>query len=365
MTQMGRDWRRRFRFKIPVRRPDIWCSPEVRDALTETLAFLSEDEFAFDFVRSTNSLPLQAYLPFSDPLAQIIHPDEVVLFSGGLDSLTGAVDAVIGSHKRVALVSHQSSTTVASKQNALVASLRDRTASGRLFYVPVRINKGQEEAAEFAQRTRSLIFATLALIVARMFERNEFSFYENGVISINLPVAEHVLGARASRTTHPRVLKDCGRLFSLLLSGAFTVHNPYIWKTKSEVIRVLADRKCADLIAGTMSCTRVREATKHNRHCGVCPQCVDRRVGVLAAGLAAYESADAYVVDPFTGAHEPGPALTMIESYVLRAQKLGTMSQQSFAASTAKSFVSPHTCRARLMRMSVRFGISTGDTVEK
>jgi hypothetical protein len=39
----------------------------------------------------------------------------VILFSGGLDSLAGAVDELTTS--KVALVSHQSSTTVASKQN--------------------------------------------------------------------------------------------------------------------------------------------------------------------------------------------------------------------------------------------------------
>jgi hypothetical protein len=338
MTDMGAEWRRKFRFKIPVRRSDIWSKDEIRDALTETLGFLSEDEFEFDFVQATNSVPLQSYLPFSDPAAQTVSPDEIILFSGGLDSLAGAVDALIGGQKRAALVSHQGSKVIASKQGALVAALRDRTKPASLFYVPVKINKGQEEATEFTQRTRSLMFATLGLIVARMFERNELSFYENGVVSINLPIAEHVLGARASRTTHPRVFTDCSQLFSLLLSDKFTVHNPYLWKTKSDVVRVLADKQCADLITNTLSCTRVREATKRKQHCGVCSQCVDRRFGILAAGMAAHEPADNYAVDLFTGAHDPGAALTMIESYVVRAQKLATMSEQAFVASYGQIF---------------------------
>src|SRR3972149_1418220 len=65
MTDMGAEWRRKFRFKIPVRRSDIWSKDEIRDALTETLGFLSEDEFEFEFVQATNSVPLQSYLPFS------------------------------------------------------------------------------------------------------------------------------------------------------------------------------------------------------------------------------------------------------------------------------------------------------------
>lgn len=338
MTDMGAEWRRNFRFKIPVRRPDIWSKGEIRDALTEMLGFLSEDEFDFEFVQAATPVPLQSYLGFSDPAAQAISPDEVILFSGGLDSLAGAVDALMGGQKRVALVSHQGSKMIAAKQNTLVAALRERTNPASLFYVPVTINKGQEEATEFTQRSRSLMFATLGLIVARMFGRYDLSFYENGIVSINLPIAEHVLGARASRTTHPRVFRDCSQLFSLLLSDKFTVHNPYLWKTKSEVVRVLADRQCPDLVAGTLSCTRVREATKRKRHCGVCSQCIDRRFAILAAGMAAHEPADNYAVDLFTGAHDPGFALTMIESYVIRAQKLATMSEQAFVATYGQVF---------------------------
>jgi 7-cyano-7-deazaguanine synthase in queuosine biosynthesis len=338
MTAMGAEWRRRFRFKIPVRSLSVWNNPTVLKALCDTLGFLSEDEYGFEFVESARPQGLQAYLSFDDPAAQSIVPDEIVLFSGGLDSLSGATDAIMRSGKRLALVSHQSSSMIASKQSRLVAALRQRTAQGSLFFVPVAINKGHEEAVEFTQRTRSFMFATLALIVARMFGRHDLSFYENGVVSINLPVAEHVLGARASRTTHPQFLTSCGRLFSLLLSRDFTLNNPFLWKTKTEVVQVLANNSYADLISGTFSCARVREATRTGQHCGVCSQCVDRRFGVLAAGLSIHDPADNYAVDLFTGAHQPGAALTMIEGYVLRAQKLATMSQQAFTTSYGQIF---------------------------
>ena len=99
---------------------------------------------------------LQPYLGFSDPSAQAISPNEVILFSGGLDSLAGTVDELIGNNKKVALVSHQSSTTVAAKQNGLVNTLREKLSSRQLFYVPVTSNKGREEAVTFRQRSRSL-----------------------------------------------------------------------------------------------------------------------------------------------------------------------------------------------------------------
>jgi 7-cyano-7-deazaguanine synthase in queuosine biosynthesis len=338
MTDMGADWRRKFRFKIPVRCPDVWTRNDVREALVETLGFLTEDEYGFEFVQASKSKGLQPYLGFSDPSAQTISPEEVILFSGGLDSLAGVVDELIGNQKQVVLVSHQSSTMIASKQNNLVAALRERTKSGQLFYVPVTINKGQEEASEFTQRSRSLLFATLGVIVARMFGKRNLRFFENGIVSFNLPIAEHVLGARASRTTHPRVLADCSRLFSQLLSESITIENPYVWKTKADVVQVLADRGCAGLISETISCTRVREATKQSRHCGTCSQCVDRRFSVLAGGLGEYDSADNYVIDLFEGEHKPGSDLTLVECYVVRAQKLATVSEQAFFASYGQLF---------------------------
>ena len=133
MSDLGGDWRRKFRLEIPVRCPDIWARPDVLGSLVGTLCFLSEDEWDFDFVQAASHSGLQPYFEFSDPPAQTISPDEVILFSGGLDSLAGAVEELLGNRKRVVLVSHRSSPMVASKQNNLVAKLRERTEHGQLL----------------------------------------------------------------------------------------------------------------------------------------------------------------------------------------------------------------------------------------
>jgi hypothetical protein len=48
-AQMGARWRRRFRFVIPVRLPALWLSSDIMSPLVETLSFLSEDDYQFDF----------------------------------------------------------------------------------------------------------------------------------------------------------------------------------------------------------------------------------------------------------------------------------------------------------------------------
>jgi 7-cyano-7-deazaguanine synthase in queuosine biosynthesis len=339
MRDMGADWRRNFAFRIPVRQPAIWSSAPVVDALTDTLSFLSEDEYRFEFVPYSNPPSIQPYLEFGEPSsARGFRPDEIVLFSGGLDSFAGAVEQLIGEGRSVALVSHQSSTMVASRQTTLVDALRQRTRACQLFHVPVVVNKNHERGCEYTQRSRSFLFAALGAVVAALFGRKRILFFENGIVSLNFPTAEHVLGARATRTTHPRVLEGFSRLFSNILDDTIAVENPYFWKTKSEVVRMIADHGCTELIGETFSCTRVRTATRIGRHCGVCSQCVDRRFGILGAGLEEHEPPDRYHVDLFTGNRKPGPELTMAETYVLSANKLAGMSEMAFLATYGQTF---------------------------
>jgi hypothetical protein len=374
IPELGRKWRRAFRFQVPVRCPEIWSRSDVQDLLIGTLGFLSDDDYAFEFVRHPEPGPpgLQHHLDFAGSADRGFVPDDVILFSGGLDSLVGAVESLIGRGRRAALVSHQAASMLISKQSRLVAALRERTEPFQLFHVPIGVNKGHEEAAEFTQRSRSFLFATLGLVVAQLFGRNIVRFCENGVVSVNLPIASHVLGTRATRTTHPRVLTELGRLFSVVLAKPITVENPYFWKTKSELVRSLADHGCADLIVETLSCTRVREATRRKRHCRVCSQCLDRRFGILGAGLGEHEPANAYVVDLFRGERRPGPDVVMAESYVLHALKLASMSEQTFLNSFGQIFQvlpylpgSPDESAARLHDLHRRHGQTVAAVIDR
>ena len=339
MRDMGADWRRHFTFRIPVRRPDLWTSAPVLAALTETLGFLSEDDYTFDFVRHPALPSLQPYLDFGERSYSCgFRPDEIILFSGGLDSFAGAVEELVGNGKNVALVSHQSSTMVASKQAALVDALRQRTRPGQLFHVPVVVNKNARQGCEYTQRSRSFLFAALGIVVAALFRRKTIRFFENGIVSLNFPTAAHVLGARATRTTHPRVLEGFSRLFSTILEDDIKAENPFFWKTKSEVAQLIAGRGCADLIAETFSCTRVRQATRNGKHCGVCSQCIDRRFAILGAGLGQHEPEGTYEIDLLRDERKPGPDLTMAETYVLAAGKVAKMTEMGFLATYGQAY---------------------------
>jgi 7-cyano-7-deazaguanine synthase in queuosine biosynthesis len=338
MRRMGADWRRNFRFVIPVRKPEIWSQHEVHDALVDTLTFLSDDEFTFEFKKRDLSASTDPFLGFNEPAARKIDPDDIILFSGGLDSVSGAVQRLIKKERSAVLVTHKSSNNLANRQDDVVGFLADRIGASRLFYAPVWVAKGKYDLTEYTQRTRSFLFVSLGIAIARAFDRDTVLFFENGITSFNLPISEHVIGTRASRTTHPRTLAGFARLFSLVLQRTVHIENHFLWLTKSEVVGVLKSNGCEALVSKTTSCASVRNWAMTTKQCGVCSQCIERRFGVLAAGLGARESAESYGVQLFTGAHTKAEDITIVEQHISRAERLASMTESTFLAAYGQVF---------------------------
>ncbi len=336
-ARLGADWRRELRFIVPVREPEQWASPEVTKILERLLGFMSEDSFRFEFVQAHAPPKASDYLDFGGGA------EEVLLFSGGLDSLAGAVDRLLNGHARLLLVSHVSSTKIGSRQKELARELGRRFPK-RIGHVPIRIRMHGIEPVERTQRTRSFLFGALAATIARISGAGGFSLFENGVVSFNLPIASQVIGAAASRTTHPRVIRDLSAFLSALLEGEVKVENPYIWKTKSEVAESLQNTGHADLARRTISCSSIYWSTRLQTHCGRCSQCLDRRFGALAGGLGENDPEVMYEVDLLTGARADGADRTMAESFVRHALELHRMTEREFMGRFAGELARAVTC---------------------
>jgi 7-cyano-7-deazaguanine synthase in queuosine biosynthesis len=329
---LGSRWRRRFRFVIPVRSPDRWSSSEVADALTDVLAFLSDDEFHFEFKKYANPPPFQTYLGLADREPAAFEADEIVLFSGGMDSLGGAIEELGAQHKRVALVSHHSSPKMYDRQHYLAGELAKRFP-GRVMHIPVLVTKQNTlKAVENTQRTRAFLFAALAMAVAAIMKRQRIRFYENGIVSFNLPIAGQVVGTQATRTTHPRLIRDLARFLTILLENEVAVENPFVWKTKSDVAQSIARSAHPDLARHSVSCSRVHSMTKLHPHCGTCFQCIDRRFATLDADLGDHDPSEMYRLDLLTGERDVGNDRTMAEAYVRRALEFRRMTEVGFLA---------------------------------
>jgi len=323
----GAQWRRSFIFHIPVRQPSIWSSPNVLHALQKTLGILSEDTYEFHFVQRIKAVPMQTYLTLGDGDPTTPELDEVLLFSGGMDSLGGTVQEAVLDKRRVALVSHRSNSKVFSRQKKLIAGLHEICKQNPPLHVPVWVHQSGTEGREYTQRSRTFLYASLGAAVARVFGLKRIRFYENGVVSLNLPISEQVVGARATRTTHPQVLDGFANLFSLLVEETFTVENPFLWITKTEVVNLIGDAGCGDLIGQSVSCTHTREQTTEKPHCGRCSQCVSRRFATLASRFSNLDPRSLYHLDLLTDPRTPEKDRTLVESFIRTATRIGSMNE--------------------------------------
>ena len=352
-AQMGARWRRKFRFVVPVRHPDLWTS--IHPVLIETLSFLSDDEYDFEFKPFVQLAPLERCFEFTGEEGLNISPHELILFSGGLDSFAGTVEELVARKSSVILVSHRSASKIVGTQKHLVRRLSERLGPRRVFHVPVWANFAGSTTRKSTYRTRSFLVTALGAVTARLFRLDRITFFENGIVSLNLPPLAPVVGARATRVTHPQVLEGFCRLLSEIVDRSFEVANPYRWHTKAEVIEQISVNGFRDLIRDTRSCAHVRTMSTEHPHCGLCSQCIDRRFAVLAAGLEQDDPIEGYKVDLFTGERPAGPGRELALAYVRSASDITGMTEVDFfsrygeASRALRFFEEPASTVARLI----------------
>ena len=222
-----------------------------------------------------------------------------MLFSGGLDSLGGAVQSLFREGKRTVLVRHETFSNHKSQFSTLEHELYERSEK-KAFFFTVRTRSNRKDKKEYTQRCRSFLYFAMGATIAHLMGLHEVDFYENGPISINLAMNPQVVGGRATRTTHPQTLFFFQKLFRLISGDdTFLAANPFWNKTKSEIVKGIIEAGAGDLIQHTMSCAHTWMQTNAKLHCGVCSQCIDRRVALIAADAQNLDKKDGYLVDFF------------------------------------------------------------------
>lgn len=327
----GAEWRRAFYLVIAVRDVSFWCGAGVKDTLAEALTFLSEDTWRIEFVENRQPIPLQQYLKGlkeEDPYAS--GGTSIVLFSGGLDSLAGAVHELRHTNRHVVLVSHLNTPGIGRRQKLLAKELA-ASHPGRVTHVWVNNSLTGKLDCEKTQRTRSFFFTAMAAIAAHIQPADSIRFYENGVMSVNLPIATQVVGARSSRSTHPRSLQLLDRVVDMIALHPIKIDNPFIRMTKIEVVRELAKLPEAKLITSTVSCTRARTVNRrYQPHCGTCVQCLQRRISTLAGNAGELDESEGYETDFLRGPREDGHDRVMALQTVELALDCAAMSERDF-----------------------------------
>lgn len=327
-TDMGEAWHRRLRLTIPVRNLALWSRPDVGEALTTAVDFLTGDTFEFRFLAAGEAHHDRTFLDL-DQHGDPFDAEDVILFSGGLDSFSGALETLSTTPGRVILVSHQSAPKVSDRQKKLAHWLEGRFGK-RVRHIKIRAHRSGDESTDTTQRSRSFLFAAMGAAVAHTFRAKRISFFENGIVSHNLPISPQVVGTMATRTTHPLVLVHLNRIISLVLPDSPSIYNPYEWMTKTEVVGRIQRYGGEGGIEQAVSCTKVREQTTKHTHCGTCSQCLDRRFAILAAGLEKFDPSESYATDVTIGTRKTAIARTMGVEWTRHVTKLSQMSDVDF-----------------------------------
>lgn len=284
-------WTRRLQFTVPVVDPAIWLSNE--DVLADVLGFLTGDTYEFRWI------PTRRPEGYGGHRVQLPHGRHTVvcMFSGGLDSLMGAV-RLLDAGESVLLVGHHADSVSSTAQRELFDELHRRFGN-RVELIQCGIRQSTRrhptfelpeiEFKEDSHRARSFLFLALGFAVASGAAVDRVVLAENGLIALNPPLGASRVGSLSTRTAHPRFL---GNLLSCVHSlGAFggRLENPFLYQSKTDIMSGMEDW-LEPLVLRSVSCahaaTSVRWAGRSGvLHCGYCVPCIYRRVALMSVNL--------------------------------------------------------------------------------
>jgi 7-cyano-7-deazaguanine synthase in queuosine biosynthesis len=281
LTSRGQAFTRTIELTVHVTEADAWTEDAV-EQIADLLWWLTGDDWT---IRLVPAGPVE-------PAVSRIQPavSEVVLLSGGLDSLCGAVDRLNDGASRLFLSHADGTTAVQHAQREIRTWLTEHATAPPEFLAVTFAQTGAK--AESSSRSRSLLFAALSTATATAHGANRVVVPENGYTSINPPLTTSRGGALSTRSTHPTTFARINRLLATL-DISVTVENPYQDLTKGELVaRAAAKVDTAEFIqaiATSLSCGKLDgtyyKGGNPNYSCGLCVPCVVRRSSVAAASL--------------------------------------------------------------------------------
>lgn len=277
-TASGRTWGRAISVRLGVRDVDFWM--EHRNSLGELLHWLTDDEWNLDFASSTVA-PLGIEVARRLPLP-LDGADRVALFSGGLDSLAGALIA-FGAGRHPLLLSIETNSRMGATQRSLRRLLREHWPDAVSASTLVELHGA--EASEPSQRARAFLFLALAGAAGTACELEVVEVYENGIGAIGLPYLATQEGAHTTKAMHPHTLCRFAALVTSVAGRPIRYVNPSLWSTKAELCRLVAPGQ-RHLIPVSESCdTAFSYRGDGVYRCGTCTSCLLRRQALWAACL--------------------------------------------------------------------------------
>lgn len=295
-------WTRELRLVVPVSDPDRWA--RATPIFVRMLNFLTGDRWSLGF----RARPPSFARIVTTSTGSLIDPpfNELALFSGGLDSLIGAIDA-LESGRTPLLISHAGEGATSDAQSKIFDALKAHYHANlfqrlRLWMVfPDGFVQGS--SSEDTTRGRSFLFFALGVFAGTGLN-GQFTLKvpENGLIAVNVPLDPLRLGALSTRTTHPFYIGRWNEALTALgIDGR--IENPYWDRTKGEMVAACANGALLrGLAPQSLSCahpTMGRWQGLGTQHCGYCLPCLIRRAALLK-GFGPGVDLTTYTLDDLT-----------------------------------------------------------------
>jgi len=275
----ARGWARRFDLCLAVHDPEHWRQPEVLDALTDAVGFLTGDLWAFSFVRRRRpAAPVPQQSLELNSSARVIMP-----YSDGLDSR--AVAALVADKEQGGLVRVRLGAKGAD-QNVRFRRRRPFAA------VPYEVRVHRSERRESSARSRGFKFAVVTGIAAHLARVQRIAVTESGQGALG-PVLTVTGHAYPDYRVHPAFSRKMERLFAVLLGQSARYEYPRLWSTKGETLAEAAALPSGLDWSDTRSCwqqSRQVAVDGERRQCGICAACLLRRMSMHRARLVEPET---------------------------------------------------------------------------
>ncbi|OQW90794.1 MAG: hypothetical protein BWK78_06165 [Thiotrichaceae bacterium IS1] len=284
-------WARQLTIHISVYCPEQWGRSQ--NKLVECLNFLTGDYWKFEFIKREDNLQQG----FQQTLLKDIKGQTVVIpYSGGMDSYA---DLNLVKHDepdvKPFLVTIEFKKTLETRKSAFHTS-HSLDGSDNRAYVPITFS--ELDHPEISFRSRTFVFFSVAAIVAKLIGSKRILIPESGQGALGTALI--TLGDEPTfQATVPTFTEKLRNFLTTLWNDALAFEHPYLWNTKAEVLHRLIEINKADDLLETCSCSRQIARNKGlsgaPQHCGVCSNCLLRRVALVMSGFTDYHEKEEYV----------------------------------------------------------------------
>jgi 7-cyano-7-deazaguanine synthase in queuosine biosynthesis len=261
-----------YELTMQLRDPKVW-NPKVIEVLQEILRFLGNAEWS---IRFQPGLRIDKQLGKPSENQQV---NQVVLFSGGLDSTCGLATIIEEDRPSTRLVFFSTGKKGLQKSIASELGFKDPIIFSRKW----NAKRGRNRTFYY----RSFLFLCLAAAVATSWGKRRILHFENGVLASAIPPSQAWI---MTKHAHPRLHQLASDFFSLLLGGEWCIENPFLLSTKREcfnkTIKSVGKAEALKIAQKTTTCWYyssnrvVGGSKKPGTHCGVCIPCIVRRTAL-------------------------------------------------------------------------------------